>query len=141
VGVQAVQNVLAGRYKLISTQVMQVMDYCYGLYGKPPAPIDPEVQKIVLKHYKRGQTPVTGRPADLLEPELDSAREAVKDFTQDIGDVLTAAIYPITGLRFLKWKYGLETSPPEVKAKTLEDVKREDELIAKAKAGQLVEKQ
>ena len=138
VGVQAVQNVLAGRYKLISTQVM---DYCYGLYGKPPAPIDPEVQKIALKYYKRGQTPVTCRPADLLEPELDNAREAVKDFTQEIGDVLTAAIYPITGLHFLKWKYGLETPPPEVKAKTLEDVKREDELIAKAKAGQLVEKQ
>ena len=138
VGVQAVQNVLAGRYKLISTQVM---DYCYGLYGKPPAPIDPEVQKIALKYYKRGQTPVTCRPADLLEPELDNAREAVKDFTQETGDVLTAAIYPITGLRFLKWKYGLETPPPEVKAKTLEDVKREDELIAKAKAGQLVEKQ
>jgi len=55
--------------------------------------------------------------------------------------VLTAAIYPITGLRFLKWKYGLETPPPEVKPKTLDDVKREDELIAKAKAGQLVEKQ
>ncbi len=138
VGVQAVQNVIIGRYKLISTQVM---DYCYGLYGRPPAPIDPEVQKIVLKHYKRGQTPVTCRPADLLEPELDKAREAVKDFTQDIGDVLTAAIYPITGLRFLKWKYGLETPPPEIKPKTMEDVRREDELIAKAKAGKLVEKQ
>ena len=138
VGVQAVQNVLAGRYKLVSTQVM---DYCYGLYGKPPAPIDPDIQKIVLKYYKKGQTPVTCRPADLLEPELDKAREAVKDFTQENGDVLTAAIYPITGLRFLKWKYGLETPPPEVKPKTLDDVKREDELIAKAKAGQLVEKQ
>ncbi|MFC1916466.1 pyruvate carboxylase subunit B [Chloroflexota bacterium] len=137
VGVQAVQNVLVGRYKLISTQVM---DYCYGLYGKPPAPIDPEIQKMVLKHYKRGQTPITCRPADSLEPELDKAREAVKDITQEIGDVITAAIYPITGLRFLKWKYGLETPPPEVKAKTLEDVKREDELIAKAKAGQLIEK-
>ncbi len=137
VGVQAVQNVLAGRYKLVSTQVM---DYCYGLYGKPPAPIDPEVQKMVLKHYKKGQTPVTCRPADLLEPELDKAREAVKDFTQDIGDILTAAIYPITGLRFLKWKYGLEKPPPELKPKTLEDVKREDELIAKAKASLLVEK-
>jgi pyruvate carboxylase subunit B len=138
VGVQAVQNVLAGRYKLVSTQVM---DYCYGLYGKPPAPIDPQIQEMVLKHYKRGQTPITCRPADLLEPELEKAREAVKDFTQDIGDVLTAAIYPITGLRFLKWKYGLETPPPEVKPKTLEDIKREDELIAKAKAGLLVEKQ
>ena len=131
VGVQAVQNVLAGRYKLVSTQVM---DYCYGLYGKPPAPIDPEVQKMVLKYYKRGQTPVTCRPADLLEPELDKARDAVKDFTQDIGDVLIAAIYPITGLRFLKWKHGLETPPPEVQAKTLEDVKREDELVTKVRS-------
>ena len=138
VGVQAVQNVLVGRYKLVSTQVM---DYCYGLYGKPPAPIDPEVQKLVLKYYKRGQTPITGRPADLLEPEMDQAKEAVKDITEEIGDVLIAALYPITGLRFLKWKHGLETPPPEVKAKTLEDVKREDELMAKARAGQLVEKQ
>jgi len=131
VGVQAVQNVLAGRYKLVSTQVM---DYCYGLYGRPPAPIDPEVQKMVLKYYKRGQTPITCRPADLLEPELDKATEAVKDFTQDIGDVLTAAIYPLTGLRFLKWKYGLETPPPEVKPKTLENIRREDELITKARS-------
>jgi len=137
IGVQAVQNVIIGRYKLVSTQVM---DYVYGLYGKTPAPIDPEVQKIVLKHYKRGQTPVTCRPADLFEPELDKARESIKDFTQDIGDVLINALYPITGLRFLKWKYGLETPPPEVKPKTMEDVRREDELIAKAKAGKLVEK-
>ena len=137
VGVQAVQNVLVGRYKLVSRQLQ---DYVYGLYGKPPAPIDPEVQEIVLKHYKRGKTPVTCRPADLIEPELDKAKEAVKDFTQDIGDVLTAAIYPITGLRFLRWKYGLETPPPEVKPKTMEDVRREDELIAKAKAGKLAEK-
>jgi len=76
----------------------------------------------------------------MIEPELDKAREAVKDFSQDIGDVLIAAIYPITGLRFLKWKYGLETPPAEVKAKTLEEVKAEDERIAKAKAGKLTEK-
>ena len=137
VGVQAVQNVLVGRYKLISRQVQ---DYVYGLYGKPPAPIDPEVQEIVLKHYPRGKTPITRRAADIIEPELDKAKEAVKDFTQDIGDVLIAAIYPITGLRFLKWKYGLETPPASLKPKTLEDVKREDELIAKAKAGKLTEK-
>jgi pyruvate carboxylase subunit B len=113
VGVQAVQNVIVGRYKLVPTQVM---DYCYGLYGRPPAPIDPKVQKIVLKHYKRGQKPITCRPADLLEPELDKAREAVREFTQDMGDVLISALYPITGLRFLKWKYGLEKPPAEVLA-------------------------
>jgi pyruvate carboxylase subunit B len=113
VGVQAVQNVIAGRYKLIPTQIM---DYCYGLYGRPPAPIDPEVQKTVLKHYKRGQTPITCRPADLLEPELDSAQEAVKDFTQDMDDVLTAALYPISGLQFLRRKYGLEAPSLEANA-------------------------
>jgi len=138
VGVQAVQNVLVGRYKLVSRQVQ---DYVYGLYGKTPAPIDPEVQEIVLKHYGQGKTPITCRAADMIEPELDKAREAVKDFTQDIGDVLIDALYPITGLRFLRWKYGLEIPPPEVKPKTMEDIRREDELIANAKAGKLVEKQ
>ena len=44
-------------------------------------------------------------------------------------------------MRFLKWKYGLETPPEEVKPKTLDEVKREDELIAKLKAGKLAEKQ
>ncbi len=102
VGVQAVQNVIVGRYKLIPTQVM---DYCYGLYGRPPAPIDPTVQQLVLKRYKKGQTPVTGRPADYLEPEMDKARESVKGVAKDIGDVLTAALYPIDGVRFVQSKY------------------------------------
>jgi len=136
VGIQAVQNVLFGRYKMISGQVK---DYVYGLYGKPPALIDPQVQKIVLNGYERGETPITCRAADALEPELDKAYEATQGIAQDIGDVLTYALYPTTGMRFLRWKYGLETPPPEVKPKTMEDVKREDELIAKAKAGKLAE--
>ncbi len=136
VGIQAVQNVLFGRYKMISDQVK---DYCYGLYGKPPAPIDPKVQKLVLKGYERGETPITCRAADMLEPELEKAKEATKDIAKDIGDVLIYALYPTTGMRFLRWKYGLEEPPPEVKPKTLEDVKREDELIAKIKAGEVTE--
>jgi pyruvate carboxylase subunit B len=138
VGIQAVQNVLFGRYKMISAQVK---DYVYGLYGKSPAPIDPEIQKLVLIGYERGETPITCRAADILEPELDKAKEATKDIAQDIGDVLTYALYPTTGMRFLRWKYGLESSPPEVKPKTMEDVRREDELIAKAKAGKLAEQE
>jgi len=134
VGIQAVQNVLFGRYKMISGQVK---DYVYGLYGKSPAPIDPEVQKIVLSGYERGETPITCRAADILEPELEKAKEATKDIARDIGDVLIYALYPTTGMRFLRWKYGLETPPPEVKPKTLEDIEREDELIAKARAGKL----
>lgn len=137
VGVQAVQNVLFGRYKMVSGQVK---DYVYGLYGRPPAPIDKEVQKVALKDYERGDKPITCRPADILEPELEKAKEATKDIAKDIGDVLIYALYPTTGMRFLRWKYGLETPPPETKPKTLEDVKREEELIAKAKAGKLVEK-
>lgn len=105
VGVQAVQNVLVGRYKLVSRQVQ---DYVYGLYGKPPAPIDPEVQEKVLKYYKRGKTPITCRPADLLEPELEKAKEATQGIAHDIGDVLTYALYPTTALPFLKRKYNLE---------------------------------
>jgi len=133
VGIQAVQNVLFGRYKMISSQVK---DYAYGLYGKPPEPIDPDVQKIVLKGYERGETPMTGRAADALEPEMEKAKEATQGFAKDIGDVLTYALYPITELAFLKAKYG-QTPPPSSteKAKTLEDIKREDEMIAKVKAG------
>ncbi|OGN94422.1 MAG: carboxylase [Chloroflexi bacterium RBG_13_50_10] len=137
VGVQAVQNVLFGRYKMVSKEVK---DYVYGLYGKPPAPIDKEIQKTILKGYERGEKPITSRPADILEPELAKAKEATKDIAKDIGDVLVYALYPQTGMRFLKWKYGLETPPPETRPKTLEDVKREDQLIAKAKAGKLAEK-
>ncbi|MCK5653848.1 MAG: pyruvate carboxylase subunit B, partial [Dehalococcoidia bacterium] len=137
VGIQAVQNVLMGRYKMVSSQVK---DYIYGLYGKPPAEIDPEVQKLALKGYERGEEPITCRAADTLEPEMEKAKEATKEIAKDIGDVLVYALYPTTGMRFLKWKYGLEEPPPETKPKTLEDVKREDELIAKAKAGELVEK-
>ena len=137
VGIQAVQNVLMGRYKMISGQVK---DYIYGLYGKSPAPIDPKVQKIALKGYERGEEPVTCRAADMLEPEMEQAKDATKDIAKDDGDVLVYALYPTTGMRFLRWKYGLEEPPPETKLKTVEDVKREDDLIAKAKAGKLVEK-
>ncbi|HEY78767.1 MAG TPA: pyruvate carboxylase subunit B [Dehalococcoidia bacterium] len=137
VGIQAVQNVLFGRYKMISGQVK---DYVYWLYGRPPAPIDPEVQKKVLKGYERGETPITCRAADMLAPELEKAGEDTRDIARDIGDVLIYALYPTTGMRFLRWKYGLETPPPEVMPKTLEDVRREDELIAKLKAGKLAEK-
>jgi len=142
IGVQAVQNVLVGPYEMISKEVK---DYCWGLYGKPPAPIDAEIQKMVLKGYERGEEPITCRAADMVEPELEKAKEEAKDIAKDIADTLLCALYPTTGKRFLRWKYGLETTipddwkPPRA-PKTLEDVKKEDELIAKALAGKLVEK-
>jgi pyruvate carboxylase subunit B len=131
VGVQAVLNVLLGKYKMITTQVK---DLVYGLYGKTPTPVDPEVQKKVLKGYKRGETPITGRAADFIEPELAKDREAIGDLAKTEEDLLTYALYPTTGEQFLKWKYGVEERPDSVKPKTLEDVKREDELLERARA-------
>jgi pyruvate carboxylase subunit B len=137
VGIQAVQNVLFGRYKMITGQIK---DYAYGLYGKPPAPMDKKVQEMILKGYERGEKPITCRAADILEPELDKAKQETKGIAKNLEDVLTYAMYPTTGLRFLKWKYGLEPVPDNVKPKTLEQVKKEEELMAKARAGKLVEK-
>ena len=130
VGVQAVLNVLFGRYKMVTNEVK---DLVYGLYGKTPLPIDPEVQKKVLKNFKRGETPVTGRAADYLEPELENAREKIGDLAKDDFDLLIYALYPTTGEQFLKWKYGIEEKPAEVMPKTLEDVRKEDEDLAAAK--------
>ncbi|MEF8823395.1 MAG: pyruvate carboxylase subunit B [Desulfohalobiaceae bacterium] len=141
VGIQTVNNVLFDtedeRYKMITAQVK---DLCYGLYGETPAPIDPEVQKKALQEYPRGSEPCSCRPADILEPELDKAREEVKDLAKDIDDVLIYTLYPTTGKKFLRWKYGFEDMPEEVKPKTLEDAKREQELAEKAKRGELMEK-
>jgi pyruvate carboxylase subunit B len=136
VGTQSVLNVLFGRYKMISNEVK---DYCYGLYGQPPAAVDPEVRKLALTGYERGAEPMTGRAADLLPPEMEKAEAAVTGIARDIGDVLCYALYPTTGLRFLKWKYGLETPPPETRPRTLEEVKREEALVAKARKGLLAE--
>ena len=105
VGVQAVLNVLFGRYKVIT---QQVKDYFYGLYGRPPAPVNPEVQKLALKGYPRGEEPIDCRAADVLEPEMEKAREATKGIAKDRGDVLIYALYPQVGLDFLKKKYGVE---------------------------------
>ena len=138
VGIQAVQNVLFGRYKMISDQVK---DYVYGLYGKPPAPVDPEVQKTVLAGYERGETPITCRAADLLEPELEKAREATKDVAKSIEDVLVYALFPNTGLSYLKWKYGLEPVPESVKPVSLEDVEKEEALVQLAREGKLIKKE
>jgi oxaloacetate decarboxylase alpha subunit/pyruvate carboxylase subunit B len=141
VGIQTVNNVLFDdeneRYKMITSQVK---DLCYGLYGKTAVPINPEIQKKVLKGYDRGEEPITCRPAEVLEPELDKAKKDTEGLAVDLDDVLIYAIYPITGKKFLKWKYGKEQPPQEVKPRTLEDAQAEVELIKKAKAGQLVEK-
>lgn len=141
VGVQTVNNVLHDtpdeRYKMITGQVK---DLCYGLYGKTAVPIDPDVQKKALKGYPRGEDPITCRPAEVLEPELEKAKAEIGDLAVDMDDLLIYAQFPVTGKKFLEWKYGRAEVPDSVKPITLEQVKKQDEIVKKAKAGQLVEK-
>jgi pyruvate carboxylase subunit B len=134
VGIQAVMNVLFGRYNMVPAEVKGL---AYGLYGKTPAPLDKEVQQRILKGYERGEEPTTKRPGEILEPEWDKAVEATKGLAKNDGDVLIYALYPTTGQRFLKWKYGLEEVPAEVKAKSLEQVKLEDDVYLKIKSKNL----
>lgn len=138
VGVQTVNNVLFDSYEGEYANITQeVKDLCYGLYGKTTEPINPEVQKKALKDYPRGEEPITARPGSILEPEMDAVKDKFKDLTKDVDDEVLCALYPITGKRFLKWKYGQEEVPADVKAKTMAEVEKEQELIAKALSGEL----
>ena len=141
VGTQTVNNVLFDteddRYKMVTAQVK---DLCYGLYGKTSTPIDPDVQKKALKGYDRGEEPISCRPAEVLEPELEKAREEIGDLAVDDEDLILYTLFPVTGKKFLMQKYGKEEMPESMKAITLEDVAKQDELVRKARAGELVEK-
>ncbi len=141
VGVQTVNNVLFDKFEGEYAQITeQVKDLCYGLYGKTTHPINPEVQKKALKGYPRGEQPITDRPGAILEPEMEGVKAQFGELAKDIDDEVLCALYPVTGKRFLKWKYGLEEVPADVKAKTMEEVEKEQELIRKALSGELTSK-
>ncbi|MBN1390035.1 MAG: pyruvate/oxaloacetate carboxyltransferase [Candidatus Thermoplasmatota archaeon] len=100
VGVQAVMNVLFGRYKKIPTETV---DYVKGMYGRSPAPISDEIKEMILGPDWKEQV-ITCRPADLLEPEWDIREKELKEMGlyREPEDVLIYAIYPQIGLKFLK---------------------------------------
>jgi pyruvate/oxaloacetate carboxyltransferase len=141
VGIQAVNNALFDTYEGEYARITeQVKDLCYGLYGKTTLPINPEVQKKALKGYPKGETPITCRPGDVIPPAMEKVHKECEGLAKNIDDELIVALYNITGKRFLRIKHGLEPMPEEMKPKTLEDIKKEEELINKAKAGKLIEK-
>ena len=105
VGAQAVSNVLFGRYAVISDPVKE---YVRGNYGKPVSQISAEIVNKVIEGDGGKSAPPPDRPGAVLEPELDAAKEAVADMTDDIDDVLTYALYPQTGLSFLRVKHGID---------------------------------
>ncbi len=106
VGTQAVINVLTGeRYKNITKETAGVLR---GEYGSTPAPVNAELQQRVLDD---GQEPITCRPADLLEPEVDkltdefrrlAEEKGIRVAEQEVDDVLTYALFPQIGLKFLE---------------------------------------
>lgn len=88
VGTQATLNVVLGeRYKVIPAEVK---NYVRGYYGRPPAPIDPEIQKKVIGD----EQPFEGRPADLLAPAMEQARREIGDLAQSEEDVISYALFP-----------------------------------------------
>ena len=95
VGSQAMMNVVTGeRYKVVPKEIK---DYVHGQYGKSPAPIDPEVQKMIIGDDE----PITCRPADLIEPALPAIREEIKQYAKTEEDVLDYALFPDQARDFL----------------------------------------
>ena len=105
VGIQSVMNVLGGeRYKNVSNEVKE---YMKGMYGKSPAPVDPEIFEKVIGD----EEVITCRPADLLEDEFDKFKSEGEEagFVKSDEDALTYALYPQIAPKFLKG--GLEPEP------------------------------
>jgi oxaloacetate decarboxylase alpha subunit len=96
VGTQAVLNVIGGgRYKMVTNEVKA---YMKGLYGQPPAPVNEEVRKKIIGK----EEPITCRPADLLEPQLEKARAEIAEQIEKEEDVLTYIMFPQVAKKFFE---------------------------------------
>lgn len=96
VGTQAVLNVLSGaRYKLVPGEVKA---YVRGLYGRPPAPVDSEVQKKIIGN----EEPLSIRPADILEPGLEKAKRDSSELARSPEDVVSYALFPQITKKFFE---------------------------------------
>ncbi|MGI5835339.1 MAG: pyruvate carboxylase subunit B [Chloroflexota bacterium] len=95
VGTQAAFNVMLGeRYKMVTTEFKNIMK---GMYGRTPAPVDPEIQKLCLGDEK----PITCRPADLIEPELEKAKAEIGALAKSEEDVISYVLFPQVAKEFL----------------------------------------
>jgi len=98
IATQAVYNVIGGnRY---ATVTQELKDYLQGLYGRPPVPADTELRKLVLGR----EEPITIRPADLLEPQVELARQQVRKLGYDAGDdtLLIHLMFPNLAPEYLR---------------------------------------
>jgi oxaloacetate decarboxylase alpha subunit len=134
VGTQAVINVLTGeRYKTITKETAGILK---GEYGATPSPMNRELQEKVLN----GKDAVTCRPADLLQPEIEKLTEELRQKAKlegiklesgerEVDDVLTYALFPEIGLKFLKNRDNPAAFEP---VPTGEEVKAAPPVISKA---------
>ena len=96
VGTQAVYNVIMGeRYKMVTKEFKGIVK---GEYGRTPIPIDPEFQKKIIGD----EEPITCRPADLIEPELDNLRKECAKWMEQEEDVLSYAQFPKVATDFFE---------------------------------------
>lgn len=98
VGSQAVLNVLLGeRYKTLTRESRA---YLQGYYGRPPAPIDPQVQAMALG----SERPIEGRPGDMIPPEMEKAAREIGELAQSEEDVLSYVLFPPVAREFFEWR-------------------------------------
>ncbi len=111
VGTQAMLNVKFGRWKNLA---QASVDIALGKYGRPPGPVDPEVQALARK--QSGQEPVTGRPADLLAPRMPKLREelAAKGLPVSDENAVLFAMFPRETEVFFKPKPAAAPAPAPV---------------------------
>jgi len=98
VGTQATLNVLMGRWKVVPKEIRQ---YLLGYYGRPPAPVDPEIQKQVIGD----ETPITCRPGEVLPAEIPEAEKAIAPWILQPEDVLSYVLFPAVAKDFLVRKF------------------------------------
>ena len=103
VGTQAVLNVVTGeRYKMCTKESKALVA---GEYGQSVLPVDPEVRKKVIGD----QEPITCRPADLIENELDKLEKEMAQYKQQDEDVLTYALFPQVAMDYFKYREAQQT--------------------------------
>ena len=106
VGTQAVLNVVTGkRYKMMTKESK---DLLVGKYGQTVKPMNPEVQKMALDSLGMKE-PITYRPADDIEPQLDKLEKEMAQYKKQDEDVLSYALFPQVATDFFKYRDAQET--------------------------------
>ncbi|MCR4674493.1 MAG: oxaloacetate decarboxylase subunit alpha [Lachnospiraceae bacterium] len=114
VGTQAVFNVLMGeRYKVATNETKDIL---LGKYGQTVKPFNPEIVEKVLGDDAKNA--ITCRPADLLEPQLESIEKEMSQWKQQEEDVLSYALFPQVATEFFKYRQAQQTHVDPAKADT-----------------------